>query len=386
MIASSQIPVADQVRRSDTMSSRELMVAALTGKTPDRVPISFKSIDPFNRKAERPSQDPNYGRLTELARRYTDVMHDWRPNRQALVFCDAEDVRIDTKVAADGATLTTVHTPRGDLSEVKRRVGDTTWATKHFIETEDDLDIFLAIDGEPERPNLDSFWYEKQRLGDRGLMRISLSDPIGMLAPLLPRDTFYIWMVERAELVDVLHERMFERLRGLVGYMAKSRVECVFQFSGAEYAAPPMASPEMFDRHVGRFGKPITDLLHAHGCLPTLHCHSKVGALLTRFADMGYVATHPVEPPPMGDVTPAEFKARVGDRLAMIGNVQIGEVLQGDPGQIRADVRELVETFGSDGGLMISETASPWDTPMTDATLRNYLTIIEAAYEFGQAS
>jgi hypothetical protein len=349
------------------------------------VPISFKTIDPYNLQAERPGQDLNYGRLTEYARRYTDVMHDWRPDRKAPVYCDAEDVRIDTQVSADGPTVTTVHTPRGELSEVKRKVGDTTWATKHFIETEDDLDIYLAIDGEPLRPSLDAFWRERQRLGDRGLMRISLSDPIGMLAPQLPRDTLYIWMVERSELVDVLHERMFERLRGLVAYLAQSRVECVFQFSGAEYAAPPMASPEMFDRHVGRFGKPIADLLHAHGCLPTLHCHSKVGALLTRFADMGYVATHPVEPPPMGDVTPAEFKARIGDRLALIGNVQIGEVLQGDPQQIRAGVRELIETFGPGGGLMISESASPWDSPMTDATLRNYVTIIEAAYEFGQA-
>ncbi len=384
MVTTPQIEVADKARRSDSMSPRERLRAALTRQRPDRVPVSFRLIDPYNPTEERATTDANYAALREYAQRYTEVMHVWEVDQQQPLFCDAPDVKIRTAESPSGATLTTVSASAGELTEIKRSVGGTNWATKHFIETDDDLDVYLSIDGDPLRPDLGSFFRETERLGCGGLMRISLSDPIGMLAPLLPRETLYTWMLERPELVDALQERMFDRLAGLVTYLAESRVECVFQFSGAEYAAPPMASPALFDRYVGRFGPPITEVLHANGCLPILHCHSRVGALLDRFVEMGYLATHPVEPPPMGDVTPAQFRGRVGQRLAMIGNVQIGEMLTGEPDTVRAWVRGLIETMGVAGGLVVSESASPWERPMKDVTLRNYLTVIEAVHEHGR--
>jgi uroporphyrinogen-III decarboxylase len=117
-----------------------------------------------------------------------------------------------------------------------------------------------------------------------------------------------------------------------------------------------------------------------------LHCHSNVGVLLERFCAMRYEATHPVEPPPMGDVTPEDFKARVGGRLAMIGNLQIGEMLAGDPQQIRGWVRDLIEVMGLDGGLVLCDSATPWETPMKDETPRNCFALIEAAHEFGRGA
>ncbi|MBM4436222.1 MAG: hypothetical protein FJ029_03085 [Actinobacteria bacterium] len=86
----------------------------------------------------------------------------------------------------------------------------------------------------------------------------------------------------------------------------------------------------------------------------------------------------------MGDVTAAEFKARWGDRLALIGNVQIGEVLAGDTGMIRRWVQDLIETVGPGGGLVVCESASPWETPMKDLSLRNYMAMIEATYAVGR--
>lgn len=86
----------------------------------------------------------------------------------------------------------------------------------------------------------------------------------------------------------------------------------------------------------------------------------------------------------MGDVTPVEFKTRVGDRLAMIGNVQIGELLAGDPNGIRSWVRDLISTTGPGGGLIVSDSATPWETPMKDVTLANYTAVIETAHEVGR--
>lgn len=157
-------------------------------------------------------------------------------------------------------------------------------------------------------------------------------------------------------------------------------------FGGAENAVPPAASPALFDRYVTQYGKPLNDVLHAHGCTPLLHCHGRVGQVLDRFWQMGYVGTHPAESPPMGDITPAEFKDRVGGRLAMIGNVQIGDLIDGEPGCIRAWVRDLIDAMGTAGGLVVSESVAPWTTPMTDRTLQNYIALIEAVYMYGRSS
>jgi len=277
------------------MTARERLTLALQRRAPDRVPIAFKTVGPFNGQRPRVQTDASYGRLTELSRRYCDVFHEWPAEKTRPYFSGSPEIRIDAKVARDGReTFTTVTTPEGTLTQHERVVEGSNWAIKHFIETDEDLDVFLRHTYVPARPDLSSFWREQERLGDAGLMRISLSDPIGMLAPLLPRETLYTWMMQEPTLVDRLHNVMFERLLDQVTYLAKSGVRCIFQFSGAEYAAPPMASPAHFERCVGRFGQPICDVLKAHGCVPMLHCHSRVGALIDTFIAMGYVATHPV--------------------------------------------------------------------------------------------
>ena len=386
MDPSLQIQVAEAARSRDSMTGRDRLEAALARRPVDRVPISFKRIDPFDTANPRLRSDSNYRLLTEIAGRYTDVLHDWRFDLNAPVYGRSSDARVERRRSPDGLeTHTTVTTRAGTLTLVEQGLRGSTWTVKPLIETEDDLDIFLAHSWEPLRPEVDGYWQEAERLADRGLMRISLLDPLGMAAMLLERESFYTWVLTRPDLLDRLVDQMFERMLALVSHLAASGVRCPFQFSGAEYLAPPMASPTQFDRHVTRYGKPVTDVLRKHGCAPYIHCHSRVGQILDRFWRMGHVATHPVEPPPMGDVTPAEFKQRAAERLTMIGNIQIGELMTGDPATIHSSLRDLIESMGTGGGLIVSDSANPWETPMTDRTLRNYIALIEAAYTYGQA-
>ncbi|MBM4436038.1 MAG: hypothetical protein FJ029_02125 [Actinobacteria bacterium] len=385
MASALEIPIAERERARDAMTPRQRLLAALARQATDRVPISFKTINPFNPSNARLQTDSNYRLVTDLAARYTDVMHDWRVLDAQPHYSGSPDIRVEKVTSRDGLeVLTKVTTPEGVLTQIKRTIEGSAWELKPFLASERDLEIFFAHAWVPQRPDLRSFWREAEKVGENGLMRITHKDPIGMVAELLPRESLYVWMMERPELVDRLHETMFERLLDLMTYLGTAGVRCAVEFGGAEYAAPPMASPQLFDRYVGRFGPPLTELLKHYGCTPYLHCHARVGAWLERFATMGYVATHPVEPPPMGDVTPAEFKRRVGDRLALLGNVQIGEVLAGEPASIHAWVRDLIAVAGPGGGLIVRESASPWQTPMRDITVRNYMAMIEAAYRYGR--
>ncbi len=46
----------------------------------------------------------------------------------------------------------------------------------------------------------------------------------------------------------------------------------------------------------------------------------------------------------------------LGDRTAFWGNVPAGMMCTGTPEQVTADVRELIEIFGDNGGLIIDST------------------------------
>ena len=137
----------------------------------------------------------------------------------------------------------------------------------------------------------------------------------------------------------------------------------------------------LFDRYVAQHAKRLNEVLLAHVCLPSLHCHARVSRVLDdRFWQAGYVSTHPVEPPSTGDVNPSEFTRRVGDRLVTIGNLQIGDPIASDAESTRAWVCDLIGAAGTDGGLIVCNSATPRETPMTDRTLANYVALIEATY------
>jgi hypothetical protein len=69
----------------------------------------------------------------------------------------------------------------------------------------------------------------------------------------------------------------------------------------------------------------------------------------------------------------------------MIGNIQVGDLMHSeDPESIRAWITNLIDTMGVEGGLIVSESATPWESPMPDHALRNYITLIEAAHAVGR--
>ena len=63
----------------------------------------------------------------------------------------------------------------------------------------------------------------------------------------------------------------------------------------------------------------------------------------------------------MGDVTPAEVKQAWRGQIALEGNIQIADMYEKRPGEIRAQVEALIRAgFDDRRGLAISPTASPF--------------------------
>ena len=68
-----------------------------------------------------------------------------------------------------------------------------------------------------------------------------------------------------------------------------------------------------------------------------------MGPVLECFVEMGVDVLNPVEPPPMGDVTLPEAFSRVGNRMALEGNIQKHDLIAGTREQVLELMREALE-------------------------------------------
>jgi len=87
--------------------------------------------------------------------------------------------------------------------------------------------------------------------------------------------------------------------------------------------------------------------------------------------DCGVDALHPIEPKAMDIV---EVKQKYGDKLCLIGNLDVGDVLTlGTVEDVRKQVEFNIENVGFNGGYCVGSGNSITDY----VKIENYLTLIE---------
>ncbi len=112
-----------------------------------------------------------------------------------------------------------------------------------------------------------------------------------------------------------------------------------------------------------------------------VHCHGKVGTLLTSFMEMGVDSTDPVEPPPQGDITFAAARRIVGDRMMLFGNIEFLDMETRTPGEIEQLVRRAIKE-GGERRMMLMPSSVPHERH-TPRLLANAVRYIEAGLKYG---
>ena len=368
------------------MTSKERLMAAINLEQPDRVPVKIWGVGPET-KARHPSFQP----IIDAAIEKTDLVASW--GMGGGIFMSATE-EVETTVEECPSRIdefeerVTIHvTPRGPLTTVHvfNREGKPGYTMEYLIETEEDAEKFLSIPYVPIEGDLSSYFEKEKELGDRGIIIVGMgSDPMYQINSLMGSATFALWSVEKRSLLLTLIETMFQRCRDYVEYQLKGGVGPVFGYVGPELCIPPLQSPADFDEFVVQFDSQLNGLVHDYGGKVWVHSHGRMDAVLEKFVELGCDCLNPIEPPPMGDVTLAEAKRRVGDRLCLEGNIEKGDLYRAEPGVIRAQVRQAIEQAAPGGGLILCPTAGIQEWPVcSDRTRDNFLDFIEAGLEYG---
>lgn len=318
-------------------------------------PIPRNPLVPAEERSRRGWQaEPNFRQVAEWVDEHCDCLYSSRAlggmfDRRFLLI-PREYVETVARREGDAKTLTAyrVRTPKGDLRSVEETVKgiSTTYYTEPLLKDKDDVEKILSVPFSFAKPDLKPFFDEREKLGERGVMQVSISTPLVCVSRMLDFTRFFHWCVSERETIARLLRTAQERIAVKLEYLLQKGVGPCFWFGGSEQATPPLMSNRFFDELVVAYDRPLFELVHRYGGLVHVHCHGRVNTVLERFVQMGADMLDPVEPPPSGDIDIADAKRRARGRITLMGNIEFRDLEFATPKEIDEKVRHAI----CDGG------------------------------------
>ena len=116
-------------------------------------------------------------------------------------------------------------------------------------------------------------------------------------------------------------------------------------------------SPPMFRELLLPHLKRAVDVIHEEGAKCIKHCDGNLWPILDDMVGTGIDCINPLEP--VAGMDMAEVKAKYGDRVAIMGNIDCGALLShGSEREAEEAVITCIQQGGPGGGLIISSSNS----------------------------
>jgi hypothetical protein len=252
-------------------------------------------------------------------------------------------------------------TPKGVLTTVLQSNEHTSWVAEYLIKRKQDIDLIGEYVTAP-KCDVEEVNQGAEAYGGRGIVRghICCFDVFGQPGTwqdaaclvgtqklILATFDDPVWV---HELLGILHRRKKVFIRSLQG----ARYD-ILELGGGD-ASTTVISPQIFETFVAPYDSELITLAHEAGQRIVYHTCGGMMPILENIAAMSPDAMETFTPPDMsGDVDLAEAKARLGDKVCMIGGFDQFHYLIGCTEQeTRAAVRRCFEAAGEQGGYILS--------------------------------
>lgn len=366
------------------LTSRERLTRLFNGQDIDRIPIWL--LAPFHRLNCYADiyNIPCYKKIIEYIGKYCDTF-DRRHFDTGFCYSSSQLINkeiIQKEENGNKIKEEIVSYKDFKLSKVIASGKDGS-KINHFVEEIEQLDKILEIPYKPVEPDTSMYLKEKEELGDKGLMMMDIGDPLCPLYNLMSAENFSIFSLTDYEKILEFSDEMYKRVYNLYKYLLERNIGEVFFIVGAEFAGPPMVSPQKFNEMSSRYVKGICDLIREYGKKSIVHYHGNLYRVLDGMKTMNPDGLHTIEAPPIGDCTIPQARAVLGKATVLIGNIQYDDLAHRDKEEIDEMVRLAIEE-GKSGRFILSPTAGPYEEHITDKMIENYITFIEAGIKYGK--
>ena len=234
---------------------------------------------------------------------------------------------------------------------------------------------FDAIFGLPS-PTDDEFVYNARKfIAHKSEYCACACVRLGIGATLLSMgiEAFSYAMVDDLQLILDVHDAYADWTARVVPILEDIGFDVIWAFDDVAFNSGPVFNPEFYKKHLlpkekevaATFSKPL--ITHSDG---------NMTPLLDAWLELGQQAIHPIQPDVM-DIN--MVKEEYGNRVAIVGNIFMSDLVHKQPADIEMQVRERIERIGAAGGYIVSSSNSLTD----DMKLENVLAIRDAIGKYG---
>ncbi len=335
---------------------RENLLKIFRHERPDWIPVTGH-CDPYN-QPNREGMDPELAEaLGEVSWSDTSTIvfsrwlgldiADWFGT--PAVRSTRRNVSVEYRTEGD-VTSAVWHTPHGDLREVIQVCRDASGAvssnwTEHLVKEPKDLPAFAAI-FEDEVIETDPAGIEQTRarrrlIGDDGIILGPMDGtPLGMMYRIYSgvAALAYLWADAPDALRDcfrVMEANYLKRLKIAV----QSDIDVVV---GVDDTSTTAISPAMFEACNLDLTNARADAAHAAGKLYFHHSCGLIKDLLPLYQRTRMDAVHAFTVPPVGNVTVAEGRRALGDRITIFAGLGILAGPMDDRTAVRSAIHQMI--------------------------------------------
>jgi len=217
------------------------------------------------------------------------------------------------------------------------------------------------------------------RFGGQRAVGVHLHDSFSYPTYLMGMDKLLMALYLDPDLVRALVELSIEHTLGMIERAANLGAD--FVLFGDDYAATsgPLMSPKSFQEFLLPGLRTVVQAAKTRGLRVIKHTCGRITPLLDMIVDTGIDALHPLDAAAGMDMR--AVKDRYGDRIAVCGGIDCGEVLSDwTPEQVQAEVRRRLEELMPGGGYILCSSNSIHSRVRPE----NYRAMIDALHQYGR--
>jgi uroporphyrinogen decarboxylase len=342
--------------------SFERFLTAINRKEPDRLPVAENWVDPEVKRAFLGKPVAN---LKDEVEFWTAAGYDF--------------VALDTDLYAAPEIQNRIVRSHANTAETyQSRREDRNWVSSHatVIRTWDDVARFPW----PRASAVDLSAYEEipSLLPDGMKVVVTLGHLFTAAWQMMGFEDFCMTLLDDPALVMNIIDRLGEETLLLMERVLDyDCVGAMWLQDDIAYTNGLMVSPKILRQIFFPWMKRAADVCHACNRPFLFHSDGMLDLVVPDIIEAGVDALHPIEPKCMDIV---KVKQQYGDRLALIGNLDLGYTLtRGTPEEVREAVLYLVKNVAPGGGFLLGSANSVTNY----VPLKNYRAMLDATFEYG---
>jgi len=215
-----------------------------------------------------------------------------------------------------------------------------------MIRSEADLDLLELPD-----PTDDALYADAEQFAaNKGEYAAWFVTRIGIFPTFLSMgaEAFSIALYENRALVETILDRYCDWIEVVAQRVCQLGFDVFFSTDDMAFKSAPFFSPKIFRELVlPRFQK-VRESITIPWCM---HSDGNLMPFVDDLVGLGIAGLHPIE---KGAMDMAHMKTTYGDRICLLGNVDLNLLGAGTPEAVDAEVKELIRVAGEGGGYIVT--------------------------------